>query len=652
MLQPFSRVNSDSLSVRILLRCRKFHSVLALGICIVLLASCVTAGNGEGGSIVTLDTAIREAASDIENRLSSGEKIALLSFSSPSERFSEYVLEELSVCLVNGSKLVVVDRKELDLIRQEERFQLSGEVSDESAKAIGKKLGAQYIVTGSLSSLGKSYRFRVKTLTVETAAVTASAALNINAGEEKVIFLLAGTKPPTEKEPVRPEEHLPEGLLYEVIGWKSITITNYIGTASNVSIPALIGGLPVTVIGEHAFSYCESLVNITIPSSVTAIGDWAFFSASLTSVTIPSSVATIGERAFAFCKRLTSITIDPQNSAYMIVNGVLFDKAGKTILCYPAGKTGAYTIPSSVTAIGNGAFFGCEGLTNIIIPWSVTAIGDGALTHCTGLTSLIIPSSVTAIGDGAFFGCDSLTSITIPSSVTAINDDVFAFCKSLKSVTIPSSVTTIGDAAFLDCSSLTSITIPSSVTAIGKEVFRQCRGLTSITIPLSVTTIGDGVFYGCDSLMNITLDPRNSAYMIVNGVLFDKAGKTLLFYPRSKAGAYTIPSSVTSMSAGAFYGCTSLTSVIIPSSVTAISEGAFYGCTSLTSVTIPSSVTTIGDYAFCGCTSLTSVTIPSSVTTIGEGAFLNNNLTTVTLSRRTRVGEDAFDSGVRIQYRD
>jgi len=160
------------------------------------------------------------------------------------------------------------------------------------------------------------------------------------------------------------------------------------------------------------------------------------------------------------------------------------------------------------------------------------------------------------------------------------------------------------------------------------------------------------VFYGCDSLMNITLDPRNSAYMIVNGVLFDKAGKTLLFYPRSKAGAYTIPSSVTSMSAGAFYGCTSLTSVIIPSSVTAISEGAFYGCTSLTSVTIPSSVTTIGDYAFCGCTSLTSVTIPSSVTTIGEGAFLNNNLTTVTLSRRTRVGEDAFDSGVRIQYRD
>ena len=504
----------------------------------VLLASCATAGKSEDDNIVTLDTAIREAATDIENRLMPGTRVALLSFSSPSERFTEYILEELSVCLVNSGKLVVVDRKELDLIRQEERFQLSGEVSDESAQAIGKKLGAQYIVTGSLSSLGKSYRFRVKTLTVETATVAVSTALDISSGEEKVVILLAGTKPPTEKEPGRMEEPLPEGLLYEAIGGKSITITKYIGNATSVSIPATIDGLPVTTIGNEAFSGCTSLTIVTVPSSVTSIGNEAFYfclrltsftipssvtsigneaffwCTELTSITIPSSVTTIGDGAFSYCKSMMNITVDMKNNTYISVNGVLFNKAGKTILCYPAGKAGAYTIPSSVTIIGNRAFLGCADLTRI--------------------------------------------------------------------------------------------TIPSSVTSIGNEAFRGCTSLTSVTVPSSVTTIGDGAFSFCYSMMNITVDMKNNAYISVNGVLFDKAVKSLICYPTGPIGPYTIPSSVTSIGNWAF-ASSGLTSIIIPSSVTSIGNKAFFWC-----------------------------------------RLLRN----VTLSHRTRVGESAFDSGVQIQYRD
>ena len=123
---------------------------------VILLIGCGTGGKAPAVSgLVSLDEALAEAAADVEERLEPGVIIALLNFSSPSERFSEYVLEGLSEHLVNGGKLVVVERNQLDLIRQEEQFQLSGEVSDESAQAIGKKLGAQMIVSGTLSDVGK-----------------------------------------------------------------------------------------------------------------------------------------------------------------------------------------------------------------------------------------------------------------------------------------------------------------------------------------------------------------------------------------------------------------------------------------------------------------------------------------------------------------
>jgi TolB-like protein len=151
---------------------------------------------------IFLDQAIQIASDNIGNSMEKGVKIAILNFSSPSEQFSGYVLDELSGNLVNGKKIIVVDRNELDLIRREENFQMSGEVSDESARAIGKKLGAQMIVSGSLTAMGRTYRFRIKTLNVETAAIEVFSSFDISAKEEKVIYLLAGKKPSSEITPV------------------------------------------------------------------------------------------------------------------------------------------------------------------------------------------------------------------------------------------------------------------------------------------------------------------------------------------------------------------------------------------------------------------------------------------------------------------
>ncbi len=188
--------------------------------------------------------------------------------------------------------------------------------------------------------------------------------------------------------------------------------------------------------------------DLVIPQGITNVNYTISGCTSLTSVTIPSSVTSIGQYAFQNCTSLTSVTI-----------------------------------PSSVTSIGQYAFQNCTSLTSVTIPSSVTSIEDHAFSGCRSLTSVDIPSSVTGIGQYAFEKCTSLTSVTIPSSMTSIGNSVFYECTSLTSVTIPSSVTGIGNSAFFGCTSLTSVTILSSVTSIDRYAFCGCISLKSVRVP-------------------------------------------------------------------------------------------------------------------------------------------------------------------------
>jgi hypothetical protein len=228
----------------------------------------------------------------------------------------------------------------------------------------------------------------------------------------------------------------------------------------------------VTSIGEEAFEFCFALGSVTIGNSVQGIGNGAFSDcASLASVTIPSSVTNIGESAFSSCSSLGAITVEAANPVYSSVDGVLFDKSRTTLIAYPGGKAGAYTVLEGVTGIGASAFNSSTNLTGLTIPNSVTNIGDWVLLGCGSLASVTIGSGVASIGEGAFDSCGSLATIAVPDSVTSIGGYAFASCTNLASVTIGSGVSSIGDLAFYGCSVLQGVHFLGDLPGLGFGVF-------------------------------------------------------------------------------------------------------------------------------------------------------------------------------------
>ncbi len=286
-------------------------------------------------------------------------------------------------------------------------------------------------------------------------------------------------------------------------GFKSIGDYAFAGSGvENVTIPD-----SVISIGEAAFATCHSLKSVTIGSGVTSIGDFAFRSCDFTSITIPNSVTSIGENAFSENKSLHSITI-----------------------------------PESVTSIGKKAFSWCKSLTAFYGKYASSdnrcLIVGGVLNSFapSGLTEYSIPNSVTSIGDSAFLYCTALKNVSIPNSVTSIGDSAFFDC-TFKSMFIPNSVTSIGNSAFSYCKALVEIHTPDSVTSIGARAFYDCEALERVTIGRGVTLIDESAFDGCWDLNRVNCKPTTPPRLKEPG--FDHCSKSLIIsVPQEALAAY------------------------------------------------------------------------------------------------------------------
>ncbi len=386
---------------------------------------------------------------------------------------------------------------------------------------------------------------------------------------------------PTTAEAADP---VPEGLKYEIDG-DEVTITDYAGSATTLTIPATIEGKPVTTIGRYAFSRCTSLTAITIPNSVTAIDDGAFQDCtSLTTITIPDSVTSIGDETFKGC---TALSYNRCGNANYLGN----DNNPYLVLVSPvADYISSCIIPDETKLIVGGAFSGCAALTNITIPDGIIDIGSYTFSSCTSLTKVSIPDSVKYIGSWAFSGCKDLKEVIMGDGVTSIGYSAFGQCISLTDISLGNSVEWIYGDAFYGCTALKKISIPDSITYIYPDAFDGCSALT-------YNRYDNAKYLGNDKNPYVVLD-RSIATDILSCQI----------HPDTKIIADR-----------AFIGCTALKEIDIPDKVVTIGTRAFERCAALATVTIGDSVEHIYGGAFYGCETLAEITLPESVAEIGGG---------------------------------
>ncbi len=442
-------------------------------------------------------------------------------------------------------------------------------------------------------------------------------------------------------------------------------------------------------IGECAFMNNKKLKAMTLPPSVVSIGHSAFRSCralesadlggvleipgnafsdceALKTIRIPAACAKIDPYAFVLCPAIEQIEVSPENAAFTVVDGVMYDESGTVLLRYPSGReNGEFDIPEGVVSIGprafaesrveavsipgsvevlcQEAFGGCKSLQEIEV--DAGRIEAQAFNYCATLEYVSLGRRVREIGPAAFRGCWLLREIVIPQGVTAISPCTFEECETLQAVTLPEGLLEISQSAFEGCKGLRQLVIPEGVTFIGESAFADCRKLKQVSLPASLRTIGADAFKGCSALKSIVVpleaeiagsafpssvkvlrgsaeaDAAPVVQLLRDGELdgFVVSGGVLLKYTGKKR-KIVIPEGVTKIGRGVFQGVP-IVSLELPDTLEEIGPYAFVRCDKLSRVILNAGLKRIGCCAFGGATALREVTVPGTVEFLATNAF-------------------------------
>ena len=427
----------------------------------------------------------------------------------------------------------------------------------------------------------------------------------------------------------------------------------------------------VKELGFCAFAQCSALTEVTLPDSVTVLGPYAFADCtSLKALHIPAKVSEIGYGVLRCSTSLTDITVDKGNTHFCTdASKVLYDRQKTRLIASPAVISGEYAVAEGVTLIDDSAFFGCTGLTAVVLPESLEKIGYVAFYECSGLKEVQIPGKVCEIGDDVFSNCSALEKIRVDSKNATFSSDTYGILYNkqktatvkapegitAESVVLPDSVQTVGDYTFIECINLKQITLGQKVQVLGKSAFAACTGLSEIVLPDRVTDIDFYAFCECDNLEQVVLGPNvkfvgsysfagcdvlreidlpdsvvhvgSAAFHGCSGLRYATLGNNIEFFGSgvfemcSSLEEIDLPDCIQDIPFSAFYYCTSLRRITMGPKVASVGGSAFTGCASLTEIQLPDGMETISDYAFAYCDGLKHIDLPDSVTAVGYRAF-------------------------------
>lgn len=415
-----------------------------------------------------------------------------------------------------------------------------------------------------------------------------------------------------------PSTFVDEGVTYTVVEVDKNAFAN--STVTTVTLPATI-----TAIGDEAFAESNAITSVKVASTYpVAIADNVFSAGAYANATleVPNGY-TADYAAAAGWKNFTNVSeyvLDVKVGDIFKVGGMTYAVTAvgesnnvKATYCKvegtpdrkkieaanKAGYVGEITIPASVTFQN--------------VNFNVTEMSDSTFYGASELTLARIIAPVVSLGDYAFFDCTKLESVDLPSTLKRLGTYAFAYCKSMPSVTLPDGLTDFGEArTFAWCSKLSDINFPEGVTALPEYCFYG-TGFSGIRLPSTLRTVGQNLFQSCPSLRKVIIEDGLTE---ISDYMFSSCSSLVVV---------KMPDTATKIGNYVFQNCTSLRMPVLPAGLTEVPNYMFSKCSSMESIELPETVTSIGNYAFENCSSL-EFSLPAGVTNLGKGAFKNCKL--------------------------